>query len=247
MLLVAHPQGRVAVAQPSHGWMCGQLGRAWGNELAGTVEPYEEVVLAAEQHDAVWTDWELAPTLDRETGLPHAVFDVPMALRLEMYDRAPGELAVQSRYAALLVSLFRVSFFDVRESGEVGAYLARARAQQAELRATLAATDDEIGRNWHLLRVWDTLSLDLLVDRIPRVREGVPAAGGGRIDVTIDRRGPEYTLDPWPFRDDRVVLRTEGRLLERRFDDEQRMREALQRAPWVDLEYELVPTGSRAR
>ena len=29
MLLVDHPDGKVAVAQPSHAWISGQLARAW--------------------------------------------------------------------------------------------------------------------------------------------------------------------------------------------------------------------------
>jgi hypothetical protein len=51
VLLVDHPQGKVAVAQPAHAWISGQLARAWGNERFGAVEPLSEVCLAAEQHD----------------------------------------------------------------------------------------------------------------------------------------------------------------------------------------------------
>ena len=38
---------RIAISQPAHAWLCGQLARAWGNELFGEVTPLEEVCLAA--------------------------------------------------------------------------------------------------------------------------------------------------------------------------------------------------------
>src|SRR5258705_11724462 len=66
--LVDHPEGKVAVAQPAHAWISGQLARAWGNERFGTVEPLAEVCLAAEQHDVPWIEWERRPALDPRTG-----------------------------------------------------------------------------------------------------------------------------------------------------------------------------------
>ena len=44
-------QGRIAITQPMHAWLAGQLARAWGNERFGDVEPLEEVCLGAEQHE----------------------------------------------------------------------------------------------------------------------------------------------------------------------------------------------------
>jgi hypothetical protein len=50
MLLVDHQDGKVAVAQPAHAFISGQLARAWAGEL----HPRDEVCLAAEQHDMPW-------------------------------------------------------------------------------------------------------------------------------------------------------------------------------------------------
>src|SRR5690349_13441145 len=44
-------QGKIAITQPMHAWVSGQLARAWGNERFGTIEPGEEVCLGAEQHE----------------------------------------------------------------------------------------------------------------------------------------------------------------------------------------------------
>ena len=46
---------------------------------------------------------------------------------------------------------------------------------------------------------------------------------------------------PWPFAAERVACGTEGRLLQERFSEQECLREAMARAPWVDLCYELRP------
>src|SRR5690348_7524279 len=51
MLFRADGEDAIAIAQPSHAWLSGQLARAWGNERFAAPAPYEEVCLGAEQHD----------------------------------------------------------------------------------------------------------------------------------------------------------------------------------------------------
>src|SRR5437867_7196796 len=100
------PDPIVAITQPAHGWVAGQLARAWGSAAPGDWEPYEEVCLAAEQHDVAWTAWERAPTLDPQTGRPHSFLTLPLAERLVMWPGAAARLVLpQSRYAAVLVSM----------------------------------------------------------------------------------------------------------------------------------------------
>jgi len=248
MLLAGHADGHVAVAQPAHGWMCGQLARAWGNADFGAVEPLEEVCLAAEQHDTGWAEWERAPTLDHETGLPHTFRTAPFTVHLAIHAAWSRALVAQSRYAALLVSLHHASFFTapgrlggLREGGRrIQAFLDDLTDLQAELRAALGVPEAEVERNRRLVRTWDGLSHDLLLDLAPRTREGVPAADG-LVDLHVVRSGDVHTLDPWPFAAERVAVRTEGRLLRGTFGDEPAMREALAEAPWVELAYELRP------
>ena len=44
-------RGLIIIGQPAHAWVSGQLARAWGNDGFGRFAPWEEVCLAAEQHD----------------------------------------------------------------------------------------------------------------------------------------------------------------------------------------------------
>ena len=59
MVLHEVEDGVVAVGQPSHAWLSGQLARGWGNERFGAVWPWEEVWLGAEQHDLGMAEWGL--------------------------------------------------------------------------------------------------------------------------------------------------------------------------------------------
>jgi len=41
----------IAIPQPCHAWLSGQMARAWGNEHFAAPMPYDEVCLAAGKHD----------------------------------------------------------------------------------------------------------------------------------------------------------------------------------------------------
>jgi uncharacterized protein DUF3891 len=249
VILLAHPEGHVGVTRPGHAWISGQLARVWGNERFGDVVPAEPVCLAAEQHDLGWAEWDLAPPLDRSTGLPMTVDKMDFATHLRLRMGASERLMVQSRYAALLASLHHTSPYRMPRrfaliSGRarsIRQYLLRCQELQADLRATLDAPAAEIERNRRLVQVWDGLSHDLLRSRAPRIRHDVPAAGGATVDLHLDRRGDVHTLDPWPFGPDRVTVRAEGRLLRGTFRDQEELELGLAQAPWIELVYDLVP------
>ncbi len=226
--------------------MCGQLARAWGNDTFGSVEPFEEVCLAAEQHDTGWAAWERAPTLDRDRGLPHTFDTAPFTVHLEIHRAWSHELVGQSRYAALLVSLHHASFFTdpgrigrMRDGGRrIHAFLEDLAALQSELRRGLDVADEDVERNRRLVRTWDGLSHDLLLRLAPRTRRAVPTRDG-LVELAIETSGDDFTVAPWPFAAPSVTVRSEGRLLTGTFTDEEAMREALAQAPWVDLSYTL--------
>ena len=54
MLLREDGDAVVCIGQPAHAWLSGQLARAWALD---PVEPWEEVCLAAEQHDLGMAGW----------------------------------------------------------------------------------------------------------------------------------------------------------------------------------------------
>jgi hypothetical protein len=251
MLLRRDGDDVIAIGQPAHAWLSGQLARAWGNERFGAVEPWEEVCLAAEQHDVGMAEWERRPTFNPETGLPRSFMELELDEHLEIWWRAAPLVVPLSRYAAVLVSMHGSALYERRnlehlpeaDVARVQAFLAGQRELRERLLAGLradpvtaaAAAGDVVRRNQRLLWTWDSLSLGLLLGWAPFELEAVPAAAG-EIDVALR----DATLDPWPFDRSMINVRCEGRRLAGPFDDVEAMRAALAAAPWVTLDMTLT-------
>ena len=222
MLLREEGDAAICIGQPAHAWLSGQMARAWRD-----VEPWEEVCLAAEQHDIGMADWDADPELNPETGRPYSFMEMRLPTHLALWSAAPARLLPQSRYAAMLVSMHGTALYERRDLDRLAAddaslvreYLDSQRALQEALIESLGADREQVRRNQQLLWRWDSLSLALC--------------------LRWDQSAIDEQLEPWPFREPRVTLRTEGRRLEGRFDDEDAMRSALAAAPWVELRFEL--------
>lgn len=238
----------LAIGQPSHAWLSGQLARAWGNARFGAVSPWEEVCLAAEQHDAGWRTLDLEPTYNPETGLPHGFMEMPLDVHLGIWTDGPRSLVSQSRYVALLVSmhgwrLYRrrdLSRLPGRQAAAVTAFLSQEESFQATLRNELMPDPDELERNSLLLWTWDYLSLALCLNWRRATAEGAPT-GGAPADIELEMASGHVALDPWPFSAESVTVRTEGRRLPKRFESERAMRKGFAAAAWETLELRLEP------
>lgn len=256
MLLRRDQRGVLAIGQPAHAWVSGQLARAWGNELFGAVEPWEEVCLAAEQHDVGMAAWDLEPSFNPDTGLPHAFTEMPIAAHMELWRTGPRRLVRQCRLAALLVSMHGMRLYELRDLARMPPVEARAvrefivdqRRLQDELTAALLADPAtranvepaRLKRSSDLLWTWDYLSLALCLGWAPCVAKDVPSASGA-LEVTLTPDGDTTRLEPWPFSSGAVTVRTEGQRLAPRHRDEAELRAALADAPWETLEMTLRP------
>lgn len=255
------PQGRIAITQPAHAWVSGQLARAWGNEFFGEIAPKEDVCLGAEQHDIGHTAWEQEPRLNPQTGLPYDFLSMPRQWHLEIWSSAARMVLPQGRYAALLVSLHGTGLyrdFDIAKdtapehAQAIQNYLKHEQAFQKEVLASLrqdphysaCATDEAVERNRQLVRVWDAFSLIVgFGRRQERTLQRVPTATGDTtLTLTPHTNFPTHlVVTPWPFRRQQVTLVYEGRCLNETFSDEKTMREVLRRAPYVTLQTTLLP------
>jgi uncharacterized protein DUF3891 len=259
MLLRQDEAGTLAIGQPSHAWISGQLARAWGNEHFGSVEPFEEVCLAAEQHDVGWQMRDLEPSHNQETRLPYDFTQIPLDVHLELWTDGPRALLSQNRYAALLTSMHGWRLYQRRdldrlpahEAQAIRGYLAAQRSYQDDLIATLrddprmapAVEEQRLERNSLLIWTWDYLSLALCLRWSPATAKGAPAASGKvDLEVTGDRDRGVLHIDPWPFAVSSLTVRCEGRRLNGQFDSELELREAFAQAPWETLELRLERT-----
>lgn len=258
MLLRRDSHGALVIGQPSHAWISGQLARAWGNARFGAVEPSEEVSLAAEQHDIGMAMWDLDPARNPDTGLPASFLEMAIPDHIELWTLAPRRMLRQSRYAALLISLHGTRLYAHRdlnalpgpERSLVLAFLEGQRRFQHELLETLRAdpttaawaADRLVARNSRLIGTWDTLSLALCLNYAPYTVRDVPTADASAELRLTETDPPErLSLDPWPFRTESLTVRCEGQRLAATYPDDATLRDALARAQWETIVFELVP------
>jgi hypothetical protein len=259
MLVRAVPQGHLCITQPAHAWISGQLARAWGNQQFGLFAPWQEVCLGAEQHDIGWLQWEPAPTLNLETGLPYHFTELPTETHIKLWSGAKYLAAPLNRYATLLVSLHGTGLYERYTRWQqsetvrpiVEDFLAQETAFQRQLVAQLQqdayyqqyVSAETIARNRRLVAVWDQFSL-LLCGGMESDRqiEQVPiTTGEATLTLSPDPTDQTYIkVEPWCFRADKVRLVVEGRILEKTFTDEAAMRVALVSAPWQTLTITLI-------
>ncbi|MGY0793801.1 DUF3891 family protein [Azospirillum argentinense] len=246
----------IAIPQPSHAWLSGQLLRAWGNGIFAPVVPYEEVCLGAELHDIGWLSWEAAPTLNPQTARPHSFQELGAAIHTSLWTEGVRRAFAFGRYPALLVSLHADtiygSFFDFAKAPPEDAALVRRflddqhRFQRACIEALSgnpryapALSPPAIERNRLLVAAVDRMSLQIgwgLTSKacIPNV----PTIGEARTEIRLHSPSgdpAELVVDPWPFAADHVEVVCEGRLLRGRFTDERAMRQALDSAETVTI------------
>jgi uncharacterized protein DUF3891 len=249
MLLREDDRGLLAIGQPSHAWVSGQLARAWGNERFGRLEPLEEVCLAAEQHDVGWAVRDLEPIYNPETSRPRSFMEMPIGIHLGLFTAGPRTLLSQSRYAALLVSMHGHRLYSRRdlsqasppEAAAIRAFLQDQRGFQEQLMATLGADPGEVERNSRLVWTWDYMSLALCLSWAPVTAKRCPTADGHvDLELTLAPDGRRVLVAPWPFPVPELSVRCDGRRLPGRLAGEDELRTAFERAPWESLEFELA-------
>jgi hypothetical protein len=200
-LLLRHDEhGVLAIGQASHAWLSGQLARAWGNEQFGVVEPHEEVCLAADQHDVGMAAWDLEPSFNQETGLPHSFMEMPLEVHTHLWLEGPRRLVSQSAYAALLVSMHGWRLYKRRdldrsppsEAQQIRKFLAAQEEFQDQMAARLGGhpglTPALKERNSLLIWTWDYLSLALCLDWAPATAKQAPLREGS-VDLTLRPTG----------------------------------------------------------
>ena len=233
MLFRTEPSGVLAISQPAHAWVSGQILRAWDEPLG------EPLLLAAEQHDIGWLDWETAPTFNPETGRPHLFREIGAAVHSPMWRQGVERaLGAWGAHVALLVSrhggvIYR-RYTDRHRTGEADAAAAQAYLEtQAPIEAAwakmLGLDPAALQKETRLVALVDTLSLALCGElKTPIELEAPNARGGTETLRLIERPGHpfDFVLSPWPLRRDVLNVEGEARPLPAagRFADESAMR-----------------------
>ena len=104
------------VLQVDHSHVAGFLGAHWGNRHFARPEPFNSVILAGQEHDGGWADWEMKPSTLNDQGYPLDYHDGSLKylkkIRLDFYSKAVNRVARQDPYAALLILMHGVGLMN---------------------------------------------------------------------------------------------------------------------------------------
>lgn len=108
MMVCRYDESRlVLVLQIDHSRIAGLLAAHWGNSDFARPKPYASMVLAAQEHDNGWWDWEIKPTVD-EQGYPidyiNSILRLPPGVWLRFFRHGIEKVAALDPYAAYNVS-----------------------------------------------------------------------------------------------------------------------------------------------
>ena len=194
MMSYPYDDGRLILAlQIDHSRVAGYLAAHWGNNEFAKPEPYASVVLAAQEHDTGWWEWEMCPSTLNDKGYPLDYHDGSLKylgqLRLDFYKNAVDRVRQRDSYAAMLMAMHGVALMN----GGYGKYAyppdrtsdPRVKAyvdHQEELRLKLLddlrksdhfkafSSEDQVWTNYEYMEVFDQLA-QFLCNRYPLTSE----------------------------------------------------------------------------
>jgi hypothetical protein len=194
------------ILQVDHSRVTGWFAAHWGNDLFSRPAPYTAMVMAAQEHDTGWWDWEIKPQLNAD-GLPPdyigSIKHLGGKVWLDFYRHGIERLAEQDPYAGYIVSLHSDGLLtqgrgllpympDYKVYPEVQEFLAEQEDYRTKLMQQLKASadyrecvsDEQIWTNFKLMEVYDQMG-QFVCNRYP-------------FNSTQRKNGPTHTLSNVP-------------------------------------------------
>ena len=194
------------ILQVDHSRVTGWFASHWGNDTFARPSPYAAMVLAAQEHDTGWWDWEIKPQLNNE-GLPPdyigSIKHLGGKVWLDFYRHGIERLAAQDPYAGYIVSLHADGLLtqgrgllpympDYSIYPEVKEFLGEQEGYRKELMKELQnssnyrdfISDDQMWTNFKLMEVYDQMG-QFVCNRYP-------------FNSTYRRNGPTNQLSNTP-------------------------------------------------
>ncbi len=206
------------VLQIDHSRIAGLLAAHWGNDQFAKLKPYASMVLAAQEHDSGWWDWEIKPTVN-EQGYPTdyigSIKHLGQGVWLDFYRHGIERLAARDLYAGYNVSMHGEGLLtqgmgllpympDYTDNPAVQQFVAEQKKLRAgwlqELRKDQAlqelTSDTYLWTNFKLMEVFDQFA-QFVCNRYPfnsRVRKNGPTNTLSNVPVPLGPGKPDVTL-----------------------------------------------------
>jgi len=206
------------ILQTDHSRIAGLLAAHWGNDRFAKLRPYASMVLAAQEHDSGWWDWEIKPSVN-EQGFPSdyigSIKHLGQGVWLDLYRRAIERLANRDLYAAYFVSMHGEALLtqgmgllpsmpDYRNDPAVQNFIAEQKAPrtrwlaqlQTDAMAQELTVDSRLWTNFKLMEVFDQFA-QFVCNRYPfnsQARKNGPTNQLSNIPVPVADGKPDVTL-----------------------------------------------------
>jgi Protein of unknown function (DUF3891) len=209
------------ILQIDHSRVAGLLAAHWGNDQFAKPQPYSSMVLAAQEHDSGWWDWEIKPSVN-EQGYPSdyigSIKHLGQGVWLDLYRRAIERIAALDLYAAYFVSMhgeglltkgmgLLPSMPDYTGDAAVREFIAQQKGLRAEWLPVLqkdqalaaATTEKHLWTNFNLMEVFDQFA-QFVCNRYPfnsQARKSGPTntLSGISVPVSAERSNVTLTID----------------------------------------------------
>jgi hypothetical protein len=208
----------VLVLQTDHSRIAGLLAARWGNDEFARLNPYASMVLAAQEHDSGWWDWEIKPTVN-EQGYPSdyigSIKHLGQGVWLDLYRRAIERLAARDLYAAYYVSMHGEALLtrgmgllpsmpDYTGDPAVQKFIAEQKSLRARLLDQLHKDDSlrdvtsatQLWTNFKLMEVFDQFA-QFVCNRYPfnsQARKNGPTNKLANVPVPVAAGKPDVTI-----------------------------------------------------
>jgi hypothetical protein len=206
------------ILQIDHSRIAGLLAAHWGNHEFAKLKPYASMVLAAQEHDSGWWDWEIKPTVN-EQGYPSdyigSIKHLGQGVWLNLYRAGIQRLASCDLYAAYEVSMhgeglltrgmgLLPSMPDYTSDATVQEFIAEQKRSRtgwlAKLRQDEAlqefTSDTYLWINFKLMEVFDQFA-QFVCNRYPfnsQARKNGPTNTLSNVPVPVAPGRPDVTL-----------------------------------------------------
>lgn len=243
MVLPYDHDSLLLVLQTDHSRVAGLLAAHWGNAEFALLTPYDSMVLAAQEHDGGWWEWEIKPTLAPD-GRPldyQGGGKILGEVWLDCYRHGIQRVAEQDAYAAYLVSMhgegllsrglgLKPSMPDRSADPGVPRFIQEQRAFRDQTLPHLRSSEDALWLNFKYLEVLDQMA-QFICNRYPfnsAARTNGPSNTLSGLPVPIRPGAPDTTLTidvqdetraivhPYPFDVDPLPITFPARLVPNR-------------------------------
>jgi hypothetical protein len=245
--------GWVLISQHDHGILAGDIMKYWGNERFSRPEPSGEVLLAINEHDHGWVEWESNITVNPENGFPTNFMEMKSKNQSEIWSRSYENNSENHPYASTLIALHfdRFNRKLLQRNPSDPSALSYKRNMEDFLKQKLGSfdsgsnTDDvppDMNINLRLLQVGDIISLALCHGWTDRAMQDVPLDyEGSVVDINLNTDdGFNFTISPYPFSKPLIEAGVRGRRLRRKsFSSDEELRKCLESAEWITLDFTI--------